>query len=61
MGEDANQTQIGHAPHAWAALRNAVLSLFRQQGWDNIAVAFRHYAASVQHALELIGALSARL
>jgi len=59
MGEDANQTHVGHAPQALAALRNAILSLFRQHGWTNIAAAFRHYGASVRRALELIGALPA--
>ncbi len=58
MGEDANQTHTGTAPHALAALRNAVLNLFRQQGWTNIADAFRHYGASVGSALALIGASS---
>ena len=61
MGEDANQTHVGHAPHALAAFRNAILSLFRRHGWTNIAAAFRHYGASVLRALELIGALPARL
>lgn len=56
MGEDANQTHTGPAPHALAALRNAVLNLFRQQGWTNIADAFRHYGASVKQALALVGA-----
>jgi predicted transposase YbfD/YdcC len=58
MGEDANQTHTGTAPHVLAALRNAVLNLFRQQGWTNIADAFRHYGASVDSALGLIGAAS---
>ena len=57
MGEDANQTHAGSAPHALAAFRNAVLNLFRQQGWNNIADAFRHYGASVDRALALIGAI----
>lgn len=61
MGEDANQMHMGHASHALAALRNAILSLFRQHGWANIAAAFRHYGASVPRALQLIGALPARL
>jgi predicted transposase YbfD/YdcC len=56
MGEDANQTYTGPAPHVLAALRNAVLNLFRQHGWTNIADAFRHYGASVDRALALIGA-----
>jgi len=40
MGEDANQTHVGHAPHVLAALRNAILNLFRRHGWTNIAAAF---------------------
>ena len=56
MGEDANQTHTGEAPHVLATLRNAVLNLFRQHGWTNIADAFRHYGASVDRALALIGA-----
>jgi len=56
IGEDANQTHTGTAPHVMAALRNAVLNLFRQQGWTNIADAVRHYGASVDRALALIGA-----
>jgi len=55
LGEDANQTHAGHAPHALAALRNAILSLFRRHGWTNIAAACRHYGAAVSSALELIG------
>ena len=35
---------------------NAILNLFRHHGWINIADAFRHYAASVQESLDLIGA-----
>ena len=61
MGEDACQVHIGHAAHALAALRNALISLFRWKGWTNIAAAIRHYAASVRRSLELIGAVPARL
>jgi hypothetical protein len=61
MGEDACQVHTGHAAHALAAFRNAILSLFRWKGWTNIAAAIRHYAASVFRALELIGAVPARL
>jgi len=61
LGEDANQTHVGHAPHALAALRNAILSLFRRHAWTNIAAAFRHYGASVERVLALIGALPAQL
>jgi predicted transposase YbfD/YdcC len=58
MGEDAAQTHAGHAAHALAALRNAILNLFRHHGWDNVADAFRHYDASVHDCLDLIGAAS---
>ena len=61
MGEDACQVHTGHAAHALAALRNAILSLLRWKGWTNIAAAIRHYAASVLRSLELIGAVPARL
>lgn len=61
LGEDACQVHTGHAAHALAALRNAILSLLRWKGWTNIAAAIRHYAASVSRTLELIGAIPARL
>ncbi len=61
LGEDACQVHTGHAAHALAALRNAILSLFRWKGWANIAAALRYYAASVLRSLELIGAVPARL
>lgn len=61
LGEDDCQIHTGHAAHALAALRNAILSLFRWKGWTNIAAAIRHYAASVLRSLELIGAVPARL
>jgi predicted transposase YbfD/YdcC len=53
-GEDAGLAHVGNTPHALAALRNAILSLFRSKGWTNIADALRYYAASAQHALALI-------
>jgi predicted transposase YbfD/YdcC len=55
MGEDACQLRKGHAPQVLAALRNALLSLWRTQGWQNIADALRDHAASVPRALQLIG------
>ena len=61
MGEDACQVHTGHAAHALAAFRNAILALFRRKGWTNIAAAIRHYAAAVLRSLELIGAVPARL
>ncbi len=56
MREDASQIHAGHAAHALAAFRNAILILFRRRGWANIAAAFRHDAASVQDTLDLMGA-----
>jgi predicted transposase YbfD/YdcC len=57
LGEDACQMRAGHAAHALATLRNAILTLLRWKGWDNISDAMRYYGASVRQALELIGAV----
>lgn len=59
MREDSGQIHAGRSAHALAALRNAILNLFRQQGWVNIADAFRHHGASVHDCLDLIGAAKA--
>jgi hypothetical protein len=61
MGEDAGQAHTGSTPQALAAVRNALLALLRSRGWTNIADALRHYAASLDAALELIGVRPARL
>lgn len=61
MGEDASQLRKGNAPQVLAALRNALLSLWRNQGRQNIADALRDHAASVPRALQLIGAIPTRL
>jgi len=61
MGEDAGQVHTGNAPQAMAALRNAVISLLRREGWKNIANALRHFDAHPKRALDLIGALPSRL
>jgi predicted transposase YbfD/YdcC len=57
MGEDACQVHTGQAPQALSLLRKAVLALLRAQGWTNVADGLRYYGASVNRALELIGAL----
>ena len=44
FGEDASRIRTRAAPQVMAALRNAVLALRRQQGWENIAAALRQYA-----------------
>ena len=61
MGEDACHMRTGNAPHTMATLRNALLSLFRHKGWNNIADALRYYAANFSEALELVGAVPDRL
>ena len=61
MGEDACQMRAGNAPQTMATLRNALLSLFRRNGWNNIADALRYYAANFSQALELVGAVPDRL
>ncbi len=55
MGEDASRVRTGAAPQVLAALRNAVLGLLRQHGWDNIAAALRHYAWQPAAARRLLG------
>jgi len=57
LGEDRHQMHSGQAPQVLAALRNALIDLWRSEGWSNIADAVRDTAASVRHALTLIGAL----
>jgi hypothetical protein len=55
LGEDRCQVHTGTTPQALAAIRNAVLSLFRFHGGSNIAAATRCYAADPLRALRLIG------
>ena len=58
FGEDHCQIHFGHAPQALAALRNAILALFRFEGWPATPTAFRHFDAHPQHALRLLGAIA---
>jgi predicted transposase YbfD/YdcC len=46
LGEDACQVRSGHAPHALAAVRNAVLGLLHGHGVPNCAAALRTHAWS---------------
>ena len=61
LGEDACQVRVGHAPHALAALRNAVLNLLRALGWTLIPDALRHYGAYAHRALALLTTVPTRL
>lgn len=56
LGEDQGQAYCGSTAQALASLRNALIDLMRQQGWNNLADALRHYGASVPRVLALIGA-----
>ena len=55
LGEDRQPMHSGHAPQVLAALRNALIDMWRSAGWTNIADAVRDTAASVQRALTFIG------
>jgi hypothetical protein len=50
----------GNAPQVLAALRNALIDVWRAQGWRNIADATRACGASIYRALICIGAVPAR-
>lgn len=56
LGEDRTQMHTGHAPQVLAAVRNALIDLWRAQGWCNMADATRACAASPHRALRCIGA-----
>ncbi len=58
FGEDHCQIHFGNAPQALAALRNAILALFRFEGWPSTPTAFRHFDAHPQLALRLLGTFS---
>ena len=55
LGEDACRVRTKAAPQILAGVRNAVVSLFRRDGWTNIAEALRHHAAKISKAFKLIG------
>lgn len=54
-GEDRSQVRTGSIPHVMAACRNVTLSLFRLQGWRNIAAACRRFAACPKLAFNALG------
>jgi len=55
FGEDAGHAAQGNTAHALAALRNGLLTLFRNAHWRSIPDALAHYGASVARAFALIG------
>jgi predicted transposase YbfD/YdcC len=54
FGEDASQVRQGAAPQVLAALRNGVIALLRDAGWDNIAAGLRYNAWRSGAALQLL-------
>lgn len=57
FGEDACTVTSGNAPQALAALRNALVTLLRQNKFSNIARALRRFAAHPSAALDLLRGL----
>jgi predicted transposase YbfD/YdcC len=55
FGEDASQVRSGAAPQVLAALRNAVIGLLRDAGWNNIAAGLPYNAWRTGAALQLLG------
>ena len=61
LGEDAGQVRSGAAPQNLAALRNALLNLFRANGWQNMSDALRYYSSKVARAYALLTTCPTRL
>jgi predicted transposase YbfD/YdcC len=61
MREDAGQVRAGHAPHVLAALRNALLNLYRANGGHNMSDAMRYYGSKVSRAFHLLTSYPAQL
>ena len=55
FGEDRSQVHARNAPQALAALRNAVASLLRIEGWTSLPGGFRYYESHPQLSLRLLG------
>lgn len=58
FGEDAHQAWRGQTPQAMAAIRNALITVVRRQGWRYLPDALRHYGANVQRTLATLGVSS---
>jgi predicted transposase YbfD/YdcC len=55
MGEDACPIKTGDAPQNLAAFRNALISLLRLQGAENIAAALRETTWKTSHLFTMLG------
>lgn len=58
LGEDRCQIRSGNAPQALAALRNAIITALRYEGWAYVPNALRRFAHSPQDALRFMGAIA---
>ena len=61
FGEDRSTTRTGHAPQAFAAFRNLVLSLLRLWRGPEITAAREYYAAHLGILFRRVGLTPARL
>jgi len=55
--EDRSQIRTGNGPRVMATLRNLAISLFRLNGYDNIAKAIRTFSRKMDRPLQLVGLL----
>lgn len=55
FGEDKCQVKTGHAPQNLAAFRNAVISLLRVSGYQEIAPTLRHFCRNSLKLLTFLG------
>jgi predicted transposase YbfD/YdcC len=55
FGEDKCQVKKGHGPHNLAAFRNAVITLLRLSGRQEIAVSLRDFCYRPQKLLQFLG------
>ena len=58
FGEDRSRIRSGNAPQVLAALRNAVASLLRIEGWTSLPSGFRYCQRSLQSTLRMMGAIA---
>jgi len=55
--EDRSQIRTGKGPRVMATLRNLAISLFRLNGYKNIAKAIRTFSRKMDRPLQLVGLL----
>ena len=55
--EDRSQIRTDNGPRVMATLRNLAISLFRLNGFDNIAKAIRTFSRKMDRPIQLVGLL----